>query len=718
MSQVFVSYSRADSDVVLPACDALRRAGFDVWLDQRSIPVSVPWLEEIEAAIRGSALMLVVDSGHWQASENCQAELALARKWLVPQLHVDAASLLLTDVSVEVAAALAKRTSDDKARTELFVRAGEWAGRDRPRGSLVSGRTLRRYSRAAFRDRAQLPTEVAAFIGASRRRQRRQTTLRRVGVLSAVALVLSGIAVYQALGITNSGIDQAIASLDEGTAYDVFYEKSPYLQLEYLAKTADNDGWLVDYQFARAFSEPLPDAAVPSSDPVVSARIPAELFGARSATSPDGVLRAELATGPTVLIRRVDNDAVERVLTARGSPSTMTWSPDGDWLAVGVDSDVELLDTLHGTGSRTLRGSKGDVLAIAFDGDKLNAVTDTQLAVSWPNPLPRNVLRGAGWIMDAVPVHGAGTVLVLDRSGALSVIDPNRLAEENAPRIDTMVGEDVAAVAVAVDSAGERAAVVGIGDDGRTELAIVSLLDSQVQTHDIDDCRPYGLTFDKSGTSIALACGLEGMRAVDPATGRQLAVPQKSSVVGVAQVGPYFAAGTEFGQIELLDNALRRVDIGTTKCAQNIRPLRPTADGRYLFHGGNSLGALGCALRVDVAGETTAWDHFVFPGQQAHESRAVAVSPNDELVAFGFSDGTVRVYGTELMQPTAILRPFAGEVRGLAFAADGASLLIATRDGDIAVEPVVAEVEALGAKRARAQAAVDRAVSLHLYSRQ
>ena len=69
------------------------------------------------------------------------------------------------------------------------------------------------------------------------------------------------------------------------------------------------------------------------------------------------------------------------------------------------------------------------------------------------------------------------------------------------------------------------------------------------------------------------------------------------------------------------------------------------------------------------------------------------------------------------MQPVAVVRPFSGEVRGLAFGGSGDTLTIATRDGDVAVEPVHFRIQNLEDKRAQAKLIVDRAVSLGLYKR-
>ena len=711
--RVFLSYSRVDSAPALAIADDLRRNGLEVWLDQRDIPVSVPWLEEIEAAIRGAALMLVLDSDHWRASENCQAELSIAERWSVSQVRVRSADTVVGDVLI----ALAQRTPEDAVRTELFVRAGDWASHGHPRGALVSGRTLGRYAAVAQRNQARLPREVSEFIGTCYRRQRRRKVLSKIGVLSAIALIIGGIATYGALGLTNSSIDTAIESMDNSARYDVLYQMNPYSHLDYLARAADVDSWLVDLQFARGFSGLLPQQVVDAENPDAARLVPPSQIGVMSALGPDGTSRAEVATGSTLVITDEVTGETRRVLTAGSRPSTIAWSPDGSWLAVGTGSDVELLDVRHGNSSQILRGSTGRVTGLSVTGSMVNALTDAPAVVSWPTPFASSLLSGAGWVMDAESVPGGDEVAVLDRSGILVLIDAKDRLEKK--RIDTgLTGDDSLAVTMAINPAGTEVAVIGRSRSRPgASLLLIDLATGQVANHLVDACNPIDLAYREGDAEIIFACGDAGVGVFDVSGHRQTVVQQAARVSSVATGGGIIAAGSDTGGIHILDQSLNEIGRGFAECPQEVRPVRFAPDGRYVFHGGTSVGSMTCAIRGSFGSGAMSWDHFIFSGQQAHESRALAVSPNGALVAFGFADGTVRIYGVELMQPVAVVRPFSGEVRGLAFGGSGDTLTIATRDGDVAVEPVHFRIQNLEDKRAQAKLIVDRAVSLGLYKR-
>src|SRR3954454_8311975 len=59
MHHVFVSYSRRDAEWVNHLVRWLEQAGVGVWLDQRDIPVTLPWLEEVSDAILEADLFVM-----------------------------------------------------------------------------------------------------------------------------------------------------------------------------------------------------------------------------------------------------------------------------------------------------------------------------------------------------------------------------------------------------------------------------------------------------------------------------------------------------------------------------------------------------------------------------------------------------------------------------------------------------------------------------------
>jgi hypothetical protein len=66
---IFLSYSRADSDRVAPLRDELRRLGYRVFFDVESIDPASPWRERLRQAIRSSRLLVLCWSEHARGSD-------------------------------------------------------------------------------------------------------------------------------------------------------------------------------------------------------------------------------------------------------------------------------------------------------------------------------------------------------------------------------------------------------------------------------------------------------------------------------------------------------------------------------------------------------------------------------------------------------------------------------------------------------------------------
>ena len=75
---VFLSYSRADTERVTPLRDALRRMGYRVFFDVQSIDPGSPWKNRLRRAIAASRTMVLCWSEHTRASEYVTFEYSQA----------------------------------------------------------------------------------------------------------------------------------------------------------------------------------------------------------------------------------------------------------------------------------------------------------------------------------------------------------------------------------------------------------------------------------------------------------------------------------------------------------------------------------------------------------------------------------------------------------------------------------------------------------------
>jgi hypothetical protein len=87
MADVFISYSRRDSEFVSGLNEALEKRDYDVWVDLENIPPTAEWLAEVYSGVENSNVFVFVISPDSIASKVCQQELAHAvehNKRLVP----------------------------------------------------------------------------------------------------------------------------------------------------------------------------------------------------------------------------------------------------------------------------------------------------------------------------------------------------------------------------------------------------------------------------------------------------------------------------------------------------------------------------------------------------------------------------------------------------------------------------------------------------------
>ena len=88
-NQIFMSYSRADTNFVARLIEDLTRQGLSVWMDQRNIGAGQRWDNVIQGALETCDTFVIVLSPNSVASENVLDELSFAinsRKRVIPVL--------------------------------------------------------------------------------------------------------------------------------------------------------------------------------------------------------------------------------------------------------------------------------------------------------------------------------------------------------------------------------------------------------------------------------------------------------------------------------------------------------------------------------------------------------------------------------------------------------------------------------------------------------
>ncbi|MFT3663258.1 MAG: TIR domain-containing protein [Gordonia sp. (in: high G+C Gram-positive bacteria)] len=708
---VFISYNRADGPAALRLADRLRARGLRVWIDQRSIPVTVPWMKEIEAGIRGAALVVVIDTPRWRQSENCQAEVRAAQFWQVPQLMVWPDSARTVDDVLHRMGQL--QGDDDRLRAELYSRAGQWDDTGRPARSLVTGAALIRYTQF-LRSRpagAEPPPVVRAFVRAAATRQSRRKSWRRAGIVLTLVLLMLGVQVYNGFDRSAKQIDEAIESFDRANRYEDAYHVGPYRHLELLSHT-ESDGEVARWEFARAFSVPLPDAVVPVGRSPLGSVLRART-AETTARSGDRRFRARLTDGGRRIAVTGRDGRLYRSVPLSGRGVALAWTPDDAWLGVAVGAEILLVDVHYRNRPLTLRGAGSPLRAIRAADTGIDALTDAGDVVHWPTPVGAVTASGDGRWTAGAQIPDSDGMLLLTADGRLFTAEVKTGALTR--RVDLDLPETGHTGVLALSPDGQTALIAAV-DTASSEsvVHVVTTSDWSVRRIPVS-CAPSDLYLPGPGSVAYVACSSRGVGRLNLRSGDLDVVETDQFATSVGGGDGRLYIGTNFGFVFELDpETLRDRDRVGTGCMQDADPLVVTAGTGHVFTGGHSTANFGCAARIRFDAEKQL-DRLAFLLQPVHRSAAVTLSPRDRYIAFGFDDGAVHVFNTADFTVVAVRRPSPQPVRALGFTRDGKTLLSVGRDGHLRRVELTHDDGDNSNQRRRAAHAVEKARGLGLY---
>jgi WD40 repeat protein len=420
MSDVFVSYSRRDSEFVRRLADSVSERGKDVWLDTEGIADADVFPEAIKRAIEGSDAFVFVITPSSVESAYCENEVEYARdlqKRIVPvlrdpvpdpELPVEirdrnwipftedgefdtGLSRLLNALDTDLEAA--------RAHTRWLVKALEWDSEGRDKSFLLRGSELKAAeawlaSRPEDADPAPTPLQREYLLASREAAARRQRAL--MGGVGVVAVVSIGLLIFalisrgQAVSERTSARAQALAAESQAELAN-----DPEISL-ILGMRAVRTKATPQTLFAlRAALDASPlELALPTAD--VPASCSQNLGGGLTAAySPDGRQIAEaICTGEVRLVNAADGRLERRVSAGARGASGIAYSPDGSALAVGTGPGVVLLDPHTGKLLRRLSGVRSphpaQTLAVAFSPNRrMLAATSPGGLTVWTLPAGR-----------------------------------------------------------------------------------------------------------------------------------------------------------------------------------------------------------------------------------------------------------------------------------------------------------------------------------------
>ena len=432
MADVFVSYSRRDTEFVRRLAASIGDKGKEVWLDTEGIADGEVFPEAIKRAIEGSDAFVFVITPSSVESAYCENEVEYARdlqKRIVPVLRApvpdpelpaeirdrnwipfteegefDAGlSRLLNALDTDLEAA--------KAHTRWLLKALEWDSEGRDKSFLLRGSELKvaetwLASRPEGSDPAPTQLQREYLLASREGAARRQRAL--MGGAVVVAAVSIGLLIF-ALISRGQAVSERVSARAQALAAESQAElpNDPEISLVLGMRSVQADSTPQTMFALRAALDASPlELGLPTVN--VPAACSQNLGGGLTATySPDGRQIAEAVCSGQVRLLDAANGRLERRVSLGRGAASVAYSPDGAQLAVGTGPGVVLLDPGSGRVLRRLNEvpnpRPAQTLAVAFSpSGRLLAATSPAGLTVWTLP------DGRARTLAATPAQGFG----------------------------------------------------------------------------------------------------------------------------------------------------------------------------------------------------------------------------------------------------------------------------------------------------------------------
>lgn len=695
MGQIFISYSRKDSLAVNAFVYEMRNSGYDLWLDvsgpASGIPFSTKWFDVIEEAIYYSNGAFIFCSENWERSEPCQKEWELIQKTGMPFMKIDPAQMEQDPEPLLMKARMfCPETIKESNQRRCRIFSSAYAIKngmepydliERPNGIKQAFYYLTETFMMYFdrKDLEELDPDFYPYI------ERYTSFAFRHSIRRMLALAL-GIVMAVILVITAHPVNEAILSgkTEQRNAVDANETISVMQSLMYRDPVAAVSKFSEMNMFA--FASPSFPSLLASAVKLQGVDLPCmvmfgdgETLTGKETCGSSGRFTV-LDSGEVGMLRLRDSEeGTEIGFTTPGPVTAWAWNHDGTLLAYSCGRDVFVCDPRSGVmDPLRLSASIYPVTEIGFyvisGEEKILAKMDSAVVV-WDIPValrafPRTeILSGTLLERDTAALYVSDGKLVLNRDNHEEVL-PVSVPEGAELRFVT-AGEKKRA-AVIYSSEGHWKALVINTETGRT-----------VNEFELP-CMVSHAVFSESEDILWLAGSDIPVLSADIGSGELITASDSGGALFVIPYGEKVCAVSEDMIFTLYDEGCRPVG----KPVPTGGAFSGKAEGVSLPEAGRIYttclwpGEKTEIRRVDL-GEETEETGAMDTGQKDAACTAVALSADHVYLAYGYADGTVRVFLADEPYMLYEDRPIAEPVTDIRFRSDSDDLIILGASGTV-----------------------------------
>lgn len=688
MSHYFVSYSRKDSEIVNLFVSELKNRGFDIWQDvsgtATGIPFSTKWFDVIIEAIYYSSGAFILYSENWESSDNCKDEGELIRKTNTPCKRIDVAGLRQDPESVLKEAELfIKRTSSEpgyERRCRVFSSAYALKNGTDPHQLIERPNSIRRAIRyfietiLMFFGRQELEEydpefypyikKYTSFAFGAALRSLFGVVL---GIVMAVVLVLSARPVNYA--INQSKINQRNAVDDKKTRAiiksciyrDPMFAITRFTEMNLFAFASSSAHSLLANASKLAGTD-MPSAVMFGNGEALTQKEITGISERFTVTASDGV----------GMIRVRDNETgTEAAFITPGQVTAWAWNRDGSILAFCCSRDVFVYDPLSSdTPPLRLSVSVYPISEIGFfeiDGKEKILAGMEELVVVWDIPYDLRSFRRTEQVSGCLLPEEGCAIYIAD--GFLIL---NRDNKESVLPVEVPSGADLRLV---TSGTGTQAALI-YELSGEYYVLFFDIETGSAVKESKLPCAVHQAVFSESGDRLWLAGDDVPVIAVVTGSGKVYSASEKKKGYFVVPYGDQVCCVDEELTFTMYNKKCRRSRMTVLTDGYYSGEAEGVAlpDANHIYTTALWPGKKMEVRRVDLKEKT---EEYVLYDCDENDAvcTAVALSQDQRFLAYGYEDGTVRVFAATEPYPLYEDRPVAEPIKDLRFCTEDDDIL-------------------------------------------